>query len=44
VVKTLISRVGVTGAQGQGGPDLGFYYRPWQIGVSAQAGYGNAHQ
>jgi len=31
-------------AQGQGGPDLGFYYRPWQLGVSAQAGYGNAHQ
>ena len=30
--------------QGQGGPDLGFYYRPWQLGVSAQAGYGNAHQ
>lgn len=30
--------------RGQGGPDLGFYYRPWQLGVSAQAGYGNAHQ
>jgi len=30
--------------QGQGGPDLGFYYRPWQMGVSAQAGYGSAHQ
>ena len=34
----------LSNAQGQGGPDLGFYYRPWQIGVSAQAGYGNAHQ
>jgi hypothetical protein len=34
----------LTNAQGQGGPDLGFYYRPWQIGLSAQAGYGNAHQ
>jgi hypothetical protein len=30
--------------QGQGGPDLGIYYRPWQMGVSAQAGYGSAHQ
>ena len=34
----------LTETQGQGGPDLGFYYRPWQLGVSAQAGYGNAHQ
>ena len=34
----------LTDAQGQGGPDVGFYYRPWQLGVSAQAGYGNAHQ
>ncbi len=34
----------LTQGQGQGGPDLGFYYRPWKIGVSAQAGYGNAHQ
>jgi hypothetical protein len=32
------------GPQGQGGPDLGIYYRPWQLGVSIQAGYGNAHQ
>ncbi len=30
--------------QGQGGPDLGVYYRPWNIGASAQAGYGAAHQ
>jgi hypothetical protein len=34
----------LTEGQGQGGPDLGFYYRPWNLGVSAQAGYGNAHQ
>jgi hypothetical protein len=34
----------VTGVQGQGGPDLAFYYRPWGVGFSAQAGYGNAHQ
>ncbi len=32
------------GDDGQGGPDLGFYYRPWQVGFSAQAGYGSAHQ
>jgi hypothetical protein len=32
------------GPQGQGGPDLGIYYRPWQLGISIQAGYGNAHQ
>jgi hypothetical protein len=31
-------------AAGQGGPDLGFYYRPWRLGFSAQAGYGTAHQ
>lgn len=34
----------LTRSQGQGGPDLGFYYRPWQLGVSAQAGYGSADQ
>ena len=34
----------LSATQGQGGPDLGVYYRPWQLGVSAQAGYGNAHQ
>ncbi|HUO03723.1 MAG TPA: hypothetical protein VMU16_00875 [Candidatus Binataceae bacterium] len=33
-----------TGAQGQGGPDIGLFYRPWQMGISAQAGYGTAHQ
>ena len=27
---------------GQGGPDLGVYYRPWGIGLTAQAGYGGA--
>jgi hypothetical protein len=32
------------GVEGQGGPDLGVYYRPWNLGVSAQAGYGAAHQ
>jgi len=34
----------IHGTDGQGGPDLSFYYRPWQIGLSAQAGYGSAHQ
>jgi len=34
----------VPGLQGQGGPDLGVYYRPWNMGVSTQAGYGAAHQ
>ena len=34
----------VHGTDGQGGPDLSFYYRPWQLGWSAQAGYGSAHQ
>jgi hypothetical protein len=29
---------------GQGGPDLGVYYRPWALGFSAQAGYGTARQ
>jgi len=31
-------------SQGQSGPDLGFYYRPWRLGFSAQAGYGTAHE
>ncbi len=36
---------GIVGnASGQGGPDFGFYYRPWQIGLSIQAGYGSARQ
>jgi hypothetical protein len=30
----------VSGVAGQGGPDLGLYYRPWQIGADLQAGYG----
>ena len=34
----------LSATEGQGGPDVGFYYRPWQMGVSAQAGYGSAHQ
>jgi hypothetical protein len=34
----------IGGVEGQGGPDLGAYYRPWNVGVSAQAGYGAAHQ
>ncbi|HVN63173.1 MAG TPA: hypothetical protein VMT58_00940 [Candidatus Binataceae bacterium] len=39
-----ISEPGGSGTQGQGGPDLGFFYRPWQLGIGAQAGYGTAHQ
>jgi len=36
---------GIVGnASGQGGLDFGFYYRPWQIGLSVQAGYGSARQ
>lgn len=34
----------VSGTDGQGGPDISCYYRPWQLGFSAQAGYGSAHQ
>lgn len=34
----------ISGTDGQGGPDLSFYYRPWQMGLSGQAGYGSAHQ
>ncbi len=34
----------LTSTEGEGGPDMGVYYRPWQMGVSAQAGYGSAHQ
>jgi hypothetical protein len=34
----------VHGTDGQGGPDLSFFYRPWEVGFSAQAGYGSAHQ
>ncbi len=30
----------VSGVAGQGGPDLGVYFRPWQIGLDAQGGYG----
>jgi hypothetical protein len=34
----------ITSVEGQGGPDLTWYYRPWAFGMSAQGGYGNAHQ
>jgi hypothetical protein len=34
----------LTTVEGQGGPDLTFYYRPWALGLSVQAGYGDAHQ
>jgi hypothetical protein len=34
----------VPSVDGQGGPDIGFYYRPWQMGFTAQGGYGSAHQ
>lgn len=34
----------ISGVEGQGGPDLGVYYRPWNLGISGQAGYGAAHQ
>jgi hypothetical protein len=34
----------IHGTDGQGGPDLSVYYRPWKLGFSAQAGYGSAHQ
>jgi hypothetical protein len=30
------------GLDGQGGPDLGAYYRPWKAGFSLQAGYGTS--
>ena len=30
----------VSGVAGQGGPDLGIYYRPWQLGIDGQGGYG----
>jgi hypothetical protein len=34
----------ISGTDGEGGPDLSFFYRPWLLGLSAQAGYGSAHQ
>jgi hypothetical protein len=33
----------ITSAAGQGGPDLGVYFRRWGFGVDVQAGYGNAN-
>jgi len=34
----------VSGVAGQGGPDLGVYYRPWRLGADVQGGYGSADQ
>lgn len=34
----------VHGIEGQGGPDFGIYFPDWQIGINAQAGYGDAKQ
>jgi hypothetical protein len=34
----------IHGTEGQAGPDLSFFWRPLQIGFSAQGGYGSAHQ
>jgi hypothetical protein len=33
----------IDSAAGQGGPDLGVYFRRWGFGVDVQAGYGNAN-
>lgn len=33
----------ISQAEGQGGPDLSVYYRPWGVGLGVQAGYGVAH-
>jgi len=33
----------VTSAAGQGGPDLGIYFRRWGLGIDLQSGYGNAN-
>jgi hypothetical protein len=33
----------ITSAVGQGGPDLGIYFRRWGFGADVQAGYGNAN-
>lgn len=32
----------ITSAGGQGGPDLGVYFRRWGFGIDVQAGYGTA--
>jgi hypothetical protein len=32
----------ITSAGGQGGPDLGVYFRRWGLGIDIQAGYGTA--
>lgn len=33
----------LSGAAGQGGPDLSFYYRPWKVGLALQGGYGSSN-
>jgi hypothetical protein len=33
----------INNADGQGGPDLGVYFRRWGFGVDVQAGYGSAN-
>lgn len=33
----------LSGAQGQGGPDLNLYSRLWRTGVALQGGYGSSH-
>jgi len=32
------------GGAGQGGPDVTVFYRPWQLGVATQFGYGSSRQ
>jgi hypothetical protein len=32
----------ITSAGGQGGPDLGIYFRKWGLGIDVQGGYGTA--
>src|SRR5208283_3382128 len=32
----------ITSAGGQGGPDLGVYFRKWAFGINVQAGYGTS--
>jgi hypothetical protein len=33
----------ISSAAGQGGPDLGIYFRRWGLGIDVQAGYGSAN-
>jgi hypothetical protein len=32
----------ISSAEGQGGPDLGIYFRRYALGLALQGGYGNA--